>query len=117
MREKAKEGQVHYNPQNDTLYFLVQDGEEERFVAVAEGVNVELDQKGQLLSLEILNASRFLRATIGPSAMLRTSPERLARLARLKLSQEEHDNEPLKAWQRTWQAMTTVLEGAGGRKI
>ncbi|MBM3150524.1 MAG: DUF2283 domain-containing protein [Chloroflexi bacterium] len=58
---------VHYNPQNDTLYFLVRDGEEERFVAVAEGVNVELDQEGQLLSLEILNASRFLRVASAQS--------------------------------------------------
>lgn len=32
---------VHYDPQSDTLYFLVRDGEEERFVEVAEGVNVE----------------------------------------------------------------------------
>ncbi len=32
---------VHYDPQSDVLYFLVRDGEEERFVEVAEGVNVE----------------------------------------------------------------------------
>jgi len=56
------------------LYFLVREGKEERFVEVAEGVNVELDQEGQLLGVEILNASRFLRATIGP--------ERLVQLAR-----------------------------------
>ena len=65
---------VHYDPQSDVLYFLVQDGEEERFVEVAEGVNVELDEEGQLLGVEILNASRFLRSAIGP--------ERLAQLAR-----------------------------------
>jgi uncharacterized protein YuzE len=75
---------AHYDPQSDVLYFLVREGEEERFVEVTERVNVELDQEGQLLGVEILNASRFLRATIGPSAMLRTSPERLARLARLE---------------------------------
>jgi len=71
-------------PQQDVLYFLVRDGEEERFVEVAEGVNVELDMEGQLLSVEILNASRFLRATIGPSAALRTGPERLAQFARVE---------------------------------
>jgi len=38
---------VHYDPQSDVLYFLVRDGEEERFMEVAEGVNVELDQEGQ----------------------------------------------------------------------
>jgi len=65
---------VRYDPKSDVLYFLVRDGEEERFVEVAEGVNVELDQEGQLLGVEILNASRFLRAVIGP--------EHLAQLAR-----------------------------------
>ena len=67
---------VHYDPQSDVLYFLIRDGEEERFVEVAEGVNVELDEEGQLLGVEILNASRFLRATIGP--------ERLAQFARVE---------------------------------
>jgi uncharacterized protein YuzE len=61
---------VHYDPQSDVLYFLVRDGEEERFVEVAEGVSVELDHEGQLLGVEILNASRFLRATIGPERMV-----------------------------------------------
>jgi uncharacterized protein YuzE len=45
-------------------------------VEVTEGVNVELDQEGQLIGVEILNASRFLRATIGP--------ERLAQFARVE---------------------------------
>jgi len=61
---------VHYDPRSDVLYFLVREGEEERFVEVAEGVNVELDQDGQLLGVEILNASRFLRAAIGPERMV-----------------------------------------------
>ena len=65
MREKAEGTEVHYDPQSDTLYFLVRDGEEERFVEVTEGVNVELDEEGQLLGVEIMNASRFLRVTIG----------------------------------------------------
>jgi uncharacterized protein YuzE len=61
---------VHYDPQSDILYLLVREGEEERFEEVAEGVNVELDEEGQLLGVEILNASRFLRATIGPERMV-----------------------------------------------
>ena len=36
---------------------------------VAEGVNVALELEGQLLGVEILNASRFLRATIGPELL------------------------------------------------
>jgi len=69
----VNEPTVHYDPKSDVLYFLVKDGEEERFVEVADGVNVELDQEGQLLGVEILNASRFIRAVIGP--------ERLAQFA------------------------------------
>ncbi len=61
---------VHYDPQSDVLYFLVQDGEEEKFVEVAEGVNVELDKEGQLLGVEILNVSRFLRAAVGSERMV-----------------------------------------------
>ena len=64
---------VHYDPQSDVLYFLVQDGEEEKFVEVAEGVNVELDKEGQLLGVEILNASCFLRAAIGPKRLAQFS--------------------------------------------
>ncbi len=67
---------VHYDAKSDVLYFLVQEGEEDRFVEVAEGVNVELDAQGQLLGIEILNASHFLRMAIGP--------ERLMRLARTR---------------------------------
>ncbi len=61
---------VHYDPQSDVLYFLVRDGEEDRFEEVAEGVNVELDEEGQLLGVEILNASRFLRAGVGSERMV-----------------------------------------------
>jgi len=56
---------VHDDPQSNALHFLVWHGEEERFAEVAEAVNVEIDQKGQLLSVEITNASCFLRAAIG----------------------------------------------------
>jgi len=61
---------AHYDPQSDVLYFLVRDGEEDRFEEVAEGVNVELDEEGQLLGVEILNASRFLRAAVGSERMI-----------------------------------------------
>jgi uncharacterized protein YuzE len=45
---------------NDILYLLVKEGHETKFVEVSEGVNVELDEQGQLLGIEILNASRLL---------------------------------------------------------
>jgi uncharacterized protein YuzE len=53
-------GQIRYDPGSDTLYLLIKEGYEEEFVEVADGVNVELDEDGDLLGIEILNASRLL---------------------------------------------------------
>ncbi|HDN80447.1 MAG TPA: DUF2283 domain-containing protein [Chloroflexi bacterium] len=64
---------VYYDPQSDVLYLLIKEGEEERFVEVAEGINVELDETGQILGIEILGLSRVLRQVLGP--------ERLATIA------------------------------------
>jgi uncharacterized protein YuzE len=50
---------VHYDAQSDVLYLLIKEGYEEKFVEVMEGINVELGEKGELLGIEILNASRL----------------------------------------------------------
>jgi len=54
------ETRIRYFAENDILHLLVKEGYEDRFVEVSEGVNVELDEQGQLLGIEILNASRLL---------------------------------------------------------
>ena len=59
------EARVRYFAQSDILYLLVKEGREDRFVEVSEGVNVELDEQGQLLGIEILNASRLLPLLMG----------------------------------------------------
>ena len=64
---------VYYDPQSDVLYLLIKVGEEERFVEVAEGINVEFDETGQILRIEILGLSRVLHQVLGP--------ERLATIA------------------------------------
>jgi uncharacterized protein YuzE len=51
---------ISYDPGSDTLYLMIKEGYEERFVEVAEGINVELGEDGGLLGIEILNASRLL---------------------------------------------------------
>ncbi len=51
---------IKYDPGSDTLYLFIQEGYEAKFIEVAPGINVELDEKGQLLGIEILNASRLL---------------------------------------------------------
>jgi len=59
------EARVRYFAQSDILYLLVKEGREDRFVEVSEGVNVELDEQGQLLGIEILNASHLLPLLMG----------------------------------------------------
>ena len=52
---------VHFDKENDTLYILTKKNKnEEEFMEVAPGVNVELDKHKQVIGIEILNASTFL---------------------------------------------------------
>lgn len=48
----------HYDKKHDILYIAVKEGEEEEFVEIAEGVNIELNDKGELIGIEIFNASK-----------------------------------------------------------
>jgi len=57
---------IQYDTRSDTLFIVTRSGPEERFVEVAPGVNVELDADGQVLGIEILNASRVLRPVVKP---------------------------------------------------
>lgn len=61
-RSKLK---VTYDPEADVLY-LARAGREEQVVEVAPGINLELDEKGELLGVEVLNASRLLKEVVEP---------------------------------------------------
>ena len=52
---------VHYDDKADVIYIVTRKGKEEEFVEVAPGVHVELDQRGKVIGIEILNASHFLK--------------------------------------------------------
>lgn len=56
---------VHYDDEADVLY-LAREGQEEEVVEVYPGVNLEFDEKGVLIGIEILNASVLLKGVIGP---------------------------------------------------
>jgi len=56
---------VYYDRELDILYFARQ-GQEEESVEIAPGVNLELDSKGELLGVEILNASSLMKGVIEP---------------------------------------------------
>lgn len=57
---------VNYDSKADILYIVAKEGVEEGFVEVAPGVNVELDEKGEVIGIEILNASAFLKPVVKP---------------------------------------------------
>lgn len=57
---------VNYDFESDILYIVAKKGREEEFVEVAPGINVELDDKGQVIGIEILNASKCLKPIAKP---------------------------------------------------
>jgi uncharacterized protein YuzE len=55
---------VNYDSKSDILYIVTGRGDEEEFIEIAPGVNVELDEDGQVIGIEILNASEFLKPIV-----------------------------------------------------
>jgi len=53
-----------YFEENDILHLLISDEEEAGSVELAPNVTAELNEKGELIGLEILEASRFVRDSI-----------------------------------------------------
>ena len=52
---------ISYDSKSDILYIVTKKGVEKEFVEVAPGINVELDSQGQVMGIEILNASQCLK--------------------------------------------------------
>jgi len=52
---------VNYDSKFDVIYIVVKKGPEEAIVEVAPGVNVELDEKGEIIGIEILRASKLFK--------------------------------------------------------
>ncbi len=59
--KRKPEGQLRYYPKSDVLHYVVRCGEEFATREAAPGVTLELDQRGRLIGIEILDASRFMR--------------------------------------------------------
>ncbi len=57
---------VNYDPSSDVLYVVTREGEEEEFIEISPGVNVELDSEGRVIGIEILNASEAFSGIIEP---------------------------------------------------
>lgn len=57
---KRTKEKIYYDKKTDVLWFLVKSGIEEEHREVVPGVSVELGKDGELLGIEILNASKVL---------------------------------------------------------
>jgi uncharacterized protein YuzE len=66
MKRKKREPIVNYDSSTDVLYLVTQEGVEAEFREVIPGVNVELDEEGQVIGVEILEASRVLKNVLEP---------------------------------------------------
>ena len=53
-----------YFEAEDILYLTIAGGPEAQSVELSHDITVEMDAQGQILGVEILNASRFLRDSI-----------------------------------------------------
>jgi len=62
----SKKSLISYDYKSDVLYIVAKKGMEEEFVEVAPGINVELDDKGRVVGIEILNASKCLKHIAKP---------------------------------------------------
>ena len=56
---------VHYDPEQDILY-MAQKGIAAESAELCPGVTIELDQDGEPIGVEIMDASRILKPVIAP---------------------------------------------------
>jgi len=49
----------NYDKESDSLFITVKEGEEDSFEEIIPGINVELNDKEEVIGIEILKASRF----------------------------------------------------------
>ncbi|MFH1370210.1 MAG: DUF2283 domain-containing protein [Planctomycetota bacterium] len=62
----SKKPLINYDYESDVLYIVAKKAVEEEFAEIAPGINVELDDKGQVIGIEILNASKCLKPIAKP---------------------------------------------------
>lgn len=60
-KTKKSKQKVYYDKKSDILWFLVKSGPELEYKEIAPGISVELGKKGELLGIEVLNASKVIK--------------------------------------------------------
>jgi uncharacterized protein YuzE len=80
MHEENKTRMIYF-AQDDVLHLAISDEPEARSIELIPNVTVELNDKGELIGIEILNASTFMRDIILESVqakMLQLSEAQIA---------------------------------------
>ncbi len=63
---------VRYFEQEDVLHLVLGEGAESRSLELSPNITVELNDNNELIGVEILNASSFLRDTVLESIQAKT---------------------------------------------
>lgn len=63
---------VRYFEQEDVLHLLIAEGQESRSLELGPNITVELNDNNELIGVEILNASAFLRDAVLESIQAKT---------------------------------------------
>ena len=63
---------IRYFEQEDVLYLVISDEPESRSVELAPNITVELNEKNEIIGVEILKASAFMRDTVLESIQAKT---------------------------------------------
>ena len=61
---EQRKNQMVYFPQEDVLHLVISDEPEANSIELMPNVTVELNEKGELIGVEIFNASAFVRDVI-----------------------------------------------------
>ena len=59
---------MEYFEKDDVLHLVISDGSEAGSVELSPNITAELNEKGELIGIEILNASSYVRDSIMESA-------------------------------------------------
>lgn len=60
-----KDFKVFYDEEEDILY-IAKEGEEIEVIEVAPGINLEMDRNGNLIGIEMFNASSLFKNVLKP---------------------------------------------------
>ena len=59
-----KKPKLSYFDEEDILHLVISEDDEANSIEVSPDITAELNEKGELIGIEILNASQFVRDTI-----------------------------------------------------